>query len=188
MIQYEQILRKLIEDVNQIRRRVGLLDTLESGYVGLAGDESVAGVKTFQDGISLGNETLSVYDTGTYSPVITGSTGNPTLTYTTQIGRFTQIGDRVDYFIRIAINNISVAGTGDLRISLPSVASNAHPATVSVNGVDVPGTSVNMMFRTVTGQAYGIIVANQDNAAEQVVPVTAIANGDGILIQGVYFV
>lgn len=188
MIQHEQILRKLIEDVNKIGRRVVLLDTLESGYVGLAGDESVAGVKTFTNGISLGNETLAVYDTGTYSPVITGSTGNPTLTYTTQVGRYTRIGDRVDYFVRIVINAITVAGSGDLRISLPSAANNAHPATISLSGVDVPGTPINVHFLTTTGQAYGLILATQDNAAAQITAVTALANGDGIIIQGVYFV
>ena len=59
----------------------------------------------------------------TWTPQIQGSTGNPTLTYTTQQGHYTRIGNVVIYWGYIAINAISVAGTGDLRLTLPVTAS-----------------------------------------------------------------
>ena len=59
-----------------------------------AGAQTVAGVKTFTNGISLGNETLSTYDEGTWTPSV-NSSANVTLTgafsytgaYYTMIGR-----------------------------------------------------------------------------------------------------
>lgn len=55
---------------------------------------------------------------GTYTPAITASSSNPTVSYTTQDGNFQKIGDYIHVWIFIHINTIS-GGSGDYRINLP---------------------------------------------------------------------
>lgn len=159
-------------------------------YVALTGDQTVAGVKTLSDGLKLGAGTdiLAVYDQGTWVPDITGSSSNPTVTYSAQTGRNTRIGDKIDYNLVIVVNTIS-GGSGDVRISLPVADGTGSGAVAPVTfaTIDIPGTPINVVFRTVGGQAYGRIIANQDNALQQVVQVSALAAGSTIVVQGVFF-
>ena len=59
-----------------------------------AGAQTVAGVKTFTNGISLGNETLSTYDEGTWAPVIFSEGGGLNFTQSSA-GKYTRIGNVV---------------------------------------------------------------------------------------------
>lgn len=145
---------------------------------------------TFANGISFGDETLSVYDQGTWTPAITGSTGNPTLTYTLQTGQYTRIGNLVFYNFVVTVNVISVAGSGDVRISIPFTDNSAGgcPAVAGFAGVDLPGTPVSTEFRTRQGQAYGRLICNQDNGAQQILSHTGLADGDSFIVNGHFFV
>lgn len=66
-------------------------------------------------GLSFGNETLNAYDEGVFTPTIVGATTAGTATYSTQLGRFTRIGNRV--FFDIAIGWTGHTGTGAMRIA-----------------------------------------------------------------------
>ena len=85
------------------------------GAVGLTGAENVAGVKTFTDGISLGNETLTVYDEGTWTPALRFGAATTGITYTTQVGKYTRIGNRVWVHCQIVLSSKgSATGTADI--------------------------------------------------------------------------
>jgi hypothetical protein len=138
-------------------------------------------------GINLGEDTLTVYDEGTWSPAITGSGSNPTVTYTSQLGRYTRIGDVVHYRVNITINTIS-GGSGDVRISLPITAQGNDSAPALVHNVDMPGTPVSVVASTRAANANFAIYSIQDNGAISALQVSGLAAGDIIGVSGNYFV
>jgi hypothetical protein len=81
------------------------------------------GVKDFGDGIKLNTgDTLSTYAVNTWTPIVTlvGGSGNTVPVYTTNLGRYTRIGNRV--FCEIILSGDGGdegAGTGTVAISLP---------------------------------------------------------------------
>lgn len=63
---------------------------------------------------------MGIYQQGTWTPVITTSGTQPTgLTYTTQSGRYTRVGNRIIATCVITVNAVAGVGTGQLRFSLP---------------------------------------------------------------------
>jgi hypothetical protein len=81
----------------------------------------------------------------TYTPAITGSGGNPTITYTanSDVGSYTQIGDLV--FVTMFLQwSASSGGSGDMRISLPvtangSITNNYTTLGCEHNNIDTQG-------------------------------------------------
>lgn len=148
------------------------------------------GLVTFSNGLSFGNETLSTYDEGTWTPAITGSGSNPTVTYTTQSGKYTQTGNVVFFYLIVTINTIS-GGSGDIRISLPSTAVNTPgiqpQGMVRVSGVDLTGTPAGITFSISAGASFGRIRTLADNAADTIEQISALAAGDTITVTGFYF-
>ena len=88
------------------------------------------------DGVGFGDETLSKYDEGTWTPTISFTSGS----YTTQTGTYIRVGNLVTLFFHI-LYNVSTAGTGELRITLPF--------TQSASGDNGTGT-----IATCTGASY----------------------------------
>lgn len=75
-------------------------------------------------GIALGNETMSTYDEGSWTPAI--SLGGGSVTYTTQAGKYIRIGKLVVISGVIQINTISTP-SGALNITgLPYTITNAN--------------------------------------------------------------
>jgi len=81
---------------------------------------------------SAGVNTLDDYEEGTFTPVATFSGGSGTITYTTQDGAYTKIGNRV--FFSITLETLSIASrTGSLTIAgLPFTVNATHRGGVSV--------------------------------------------------------
>ena len=76
---------------------------------------------------------LDDYEEGTFTPTIIGVTTAGAGTYTSQVGRYTKIGNRVFYHIRLTWT--AHTGTGFMRIS-------GLPFTVSASGSLCPGAVV----------------------------------------------
>jgi len=111
---------------------------------GTAGNPTASLTSTIQvTGISFdsGSNTLGNYVQGTYTPTISNATTPPTITYTTQVGRYTRIGNRVICTNYIKINTYA-AGTGNLQLSSLPITS----VNVSNNGMAQPPPS----FQTIT--------------------------------------
>lgn len=70
-----------------------------------------------------GGNILSNYSLSTFSPTITNTGTAPTLTYTSQNGRYTRIGNRVITQVRVVLNTYA-AGTGNTQISGLPITSN----------------------------------------------------------------
>lgn len=156
------------------------------------GAVTIPGVLTASSGIVLGGETLTLYDEGTWTPVITTSGVAPTtLTYTAQSGIFMRVGKELRYKLRIQIDTFTLGpGTGDIRISLPVAVPAGNEYTsrgvLQTTGVDFT-TPVGISFAPVTGQSYGNIISTQDNAGLVVEAISALAGGDVINADGSYF-
>ena len=117
--------------------------------------QTFAGAKTFStpiDGSSVAAASTSATGTishekqrTTYTPAITGSGGNPTITYTanSDVGTYTQIGDLV--FVTMFLQwSASSGGSGDMRISLPvtangSITNNYTTLGCEHNNIDTQG-------------------------------------------------
>jgi hypothetical protein len=101
------------------------------------------------------SELLADYEEGTWTPVYLGSTTNPTLTYDTQVARYTKIGDVVTVNGRIRSNVLTVPGTGDAQIGgLPFTTKN----TGSLLNAGCIGNAFSWLT-TVRGAPCGLMAA-----------------------------
>lgn len=111
------------------------------GNVGFA----ISGVKAFEvasdldillaAGISPGNtdnadpDTLDWYEEGSFTPALAFGGATTGITYTTQVGTFTRIGDRVYFEIEIVLSNNGSASGNVTVTGLPYAASSTTPCT-----------------------------------------------------------
>jgi hypothetical protein len=138
-------------------------------------------------GTLLGGAVISVYDEGDWSTdmTLTGSTGAPTISYTTRQARYWRINNRVSYRIKMVIDTIS-GGTGTARLSLPHTVGYDEDGVVRLSGVDIGATAVHLTFGISPATAYGVFVETIDNAAIGVLSITQFAAGDTIVASGQY--
>jgi hypothetical protein len=159
----------------------------------LGAEQTYTSVKTFSAGISLGNETLSVYDEGTWTPSIVGATGTPTgRTYTTRVGRYVRIGKLCFYSFFISISAVGSGDSGDARVSLPVAAANVADydyvaAPWWSSGANYTNTPIGLVFQVVRNTSYGIVIATYDDATAEVLPISGFANSDYFQASGFYF-
>ena len=95
------------------------------------------------------SEVFSDYEEGTWTPVIEGTTTAGTATYTTQIGRYTKIGNRV--FVSFFVNYNSHTGTGNMKVTgLPFAAVNLSLFTAgsfgAISGLTLPAGHVPIAY------------------------------------------
>lgn len=105
---------------------------------------------TFTGSSSLVNTTTvtNVPSTGaataltSFTPTITGSTGNPTPTYVTQLGRYTRDGNLIFFNINLIVSALT-GGTGNFQINgLPFTSNSTANNFTNVVGVVYDGTNV----------------------------------------------
>jgi hypothetical protein len=121
--------------------------------------------------------TLDDYEEGTWTPTISGSITNPTVTYPTRFGYYTKVGRVVTIQCAIQPGTTSVAGSGDLRFTgLPFASANLS----DVYGVGVAGTNGNFSWGASKTQLVFNVAPNsttitpramQNGVAEAAIPV-----------------
>lgn len=113
----------------------------------------------------------TAYDTGTYGPTMVGGTTAGTTTYVIQEGEYVRIGRAV--FCSGRVNWTAATGTGDARISLPSVVGATYRSTGSlfVDGITFGGSGVQMLV--VPGTQYFTMYTPASNAAATLLTVEA---------------
>jgi hypothetical protein len=105
---------------------------------------------------------LADYEEGTFTPVIEGTTTAGTGTYTSQVGRYTKTGNRVQY--NLVVQWTAHTGTGNLRVAgLPftsqSTGNNLHPAALYSSNLTTPANhypAATVVNNTTTLSVYSI--------------------------------
>ncbi|MFW9606592.1 MAG: hypothetical protein ACMV0I_08645, partial [Pseudomonas sp.] len=120
--------------------------------------------------------TLSWYETGTYNPVLKGSTTAGTFTYSVQLGRYTRIGRMVYIDVNVTVTGASVAPAGNLWVSLPMTAitesGKLSQAAAITNNLTITGQafvqassgSINASVLAVNNGASTAVVSSSDTA------------------------
>ncbi len=108
---------------------------------------------------SSGANTLDDYEEGTFTPTAIFAAGSGTITYTTQLGRYTKIGDVVFFSIDLETLDI-VSRTGDMTIG-------GLPFTSTT----VPGGAVRVGFASGLTITAGMNVTGNVNASSTVIAV-----------------
>jgi hypothetical protein len=133
--------------------------------------------------------TLDDYEEGTWTPVFTGVSGtNPTVTYTSQVGTYTKIGNRVIYEISV-ITSAATGGSGVLAISLPFATSgSSNNFHISLIGYGDLLSVVARTGYTDPGRSDMFFVAYDSTGGN--LPVSALTNdGSGyLMMQGQYLI
>jgi hypothetical protein len=74
--------------------------------------------------------------TGTFTPAVTGTTTDPTVTYDYQVGTYVKTGSQVQFAITLSVSSAS-GGSGNTQINLPFVSEAvANETTIFVNGAN----------------------------------------------------
>ena len=130
-----------------------------------------------------GDHTVSgTADSGTFSL----QSGGDTLTYT-------KIGRQVTVAGELQINDLSSAGSGGLRFSLPfAVADQTEGGdrfigSVQTRNVDYSADVVSACVKAVTGTQYFIVIEVKDNAVESALASGSFATNDEVTVTLTYF-
>ena len=130
--------------------------------------QSFTGVKTFVSGINFGQTAnLTYYETGTFTTTISAGTSNfSSVTYSSQVGEYTRIGNVVTFVIRVTWTNAS-GGTGNLRVGgLPHAAKvTVTQFAVQTDNIDTPATPVGITGSMGAGDTFMTLVASRDGAS-----------------------
>ena len=130
--------------------------------------------------------TLDDYEEGTFTPAWLQTTSGPTATYSTQLGRYTRIGNLV--YVTIRLDNATfTAGVGDLRIS-------GLPFTVA-NDSTFPAISLGFKTSfTTNGPDYGRFISNSqflefyidNNTSETLLTSANVGASSAFVMSGCY--
>lgn len=86
-------------------------------FVGADGNTSMDGLLTVTSGINFGDETLSDYDEGTFTPKFTFATpGDLSVAYANQFGRYTRTGDEVTISYRMIFTPTFTTSSGNATL------------------------------------------------------------------------
>ena len=96
---------------------------------------------------------LDDYEEGTWTPTVVGITTAGVGTYTTQLGKYTKVGNKVSFVIKVVLT--AHTGTGGMRI-------NNLPFTCANDGMEVPCTITSLNL-TYSGQLACWVVPNTTN-------------------------
>ena len=143
--------------------------------------------------INLGDENLSTYDEGTWTPVLQGQTTPGSPTYSTQVGRYVRIGNMVHVSAAIVYSDKGTIG-GNMRIeSLPFTASNVSGmrqafsiAKYNLINLNVGGGFYQITLQLVDNQTYGYLTECGDNIASALITDADIADTTAIWYTGSY--
>jgi len=86
------------------------------------------------------SELLADYEEGTFTPVLAFAGGSTGITYTTQLGRYTKIGNRVNFNITIDLSNKGSSAGGASISGLPFTVAESTVAMAFISNISAVGT------------------------------------------------
>ena len=126
--------------------------------------------------------TLDDYEEGSWTPVVTGSSTNPTITYNLQAGTYTKIGNLVNVSIQLGMTR--TGGTGNWQVSLPftAAAGNYYAGSIGAISQFTHGAGlIQWGCRIGPSAAVGELWEFGTAINDQNVPVTAQATGQSYI-------
>ncbi len=144
--------------------------------------------------IAHGNvNTLDDYEEGDHTVSGTDDSGTFTLKSGGDTLTYTKIGRQVTVAGELQINDLSSAGSGGLRFSLPfAVADQTETGdrfvgTVQTRNVDYSADVVSACVKAVVGTQYFYVVELKDNAMESALDAGSFATNDEVTVTLTYF-
>lgn len=135
-----------------------------------------------------GSNTLANYALGTWIPTLSFAGASVGITYSTQIGNYTQIGNIVYYYFNVVLTNKG-SSTGEARISLPINLSSIIPPTfpLTLNNVTfvLPMVEVHPFP---SAQYARFVQSSNTGSGNSSLSNTAIANNSSFIATGFYYV
>lgn len=130
--------------------------------------------------------TLDDYEEGTFNPDVLGSSTAGTVSFSTRIGRYTKIGNRVLFHIYVVYSGGT--GSGNLRVTgLPftanSVSNNIPALSIGLSNITLPASSVCWAY--VADNSTTIVMSSYPAGGGAAASVSYDAAGD-ILLAGHY--
>ena len=164
--------------------------TLSDGDLTVASGHGISFAAT-SDASGQSSELLDDYEEGTWTPTYSGSNSNPTVSFTSQIARYTKVGRLVSVWGYLRVNSTS-GGDGSLSIEgLPFTSANTNYVAGTVgyahNWVS-NATPTRLLVKTnsSTIRLYRQNTSDPRAGMENVV-VSSMANGCEIYFAAVYY-
>ena len=169
--------------------------TTATGSGGINGEANLTfdGSLLTAPAINLGDENLSDYDEGSFTPVLAGQTTAGSPSYGTQVGRYIRVGNLVHVAAAIVYTDKSTTA-GTMRIeSLPFTASNVSGmrqgfsiAKFNLINLNVGGGVYQLTLQLVDNQTYGYLTECGDNVTSAIITDADIADTTAIWYTGSY--
>jgi len=164
--------------------------TLSDGDVTLASSHGLNFAAT-SDASGQSSELLDDYEEGTWTPTYAGANSNPTVSFTTQIARYTKVGRLVSVWGYLRVNSTS-GGDGALSIQgLPFSNANTNYIASTVGyatGWVSNAAPTRLLVKTNTNQLNMYRQSTSDpRAGMENVVVSSMANGCEIYFASVYY-
>ena len=136
---------------------------------------------------SAGANTLDDYEEGTFTPGLTFGGGSTGMTFGSQVGSYTKIGNMVTFTLRVTLTAKGSSTGAAVITALPfTVGGRNHPASVWMSAItfaNIPLALVNTGATTIaldeTTEAAGVTTVLAD---------TNFADTSDIMVSGTYFV
>jgi hypothetical protein len=135
--------------------------------------------------------TLDDYEEGTWTPVLQGGSTNPTISYNSQLGRYTKIGNTVNFVLFINVGSIS-GGSGNAQITLPFSALSGGGGGLDYTAISAWATGLNwagVQFAPLVWEAtnYISLTGITDNASYSQTAINGtMGGGTEIRLSGTY--
>jgi len=86
------------------------------------------------------SELLDDYEEGTFTPILTFGGGSTGITYTTQTGKYTKVGNRVFFNINIDLSNKGSSAGGATITGLPFTVAEATVTAAFISNISAAGS------------------------------------------------
>jgi hypothetical protein len=157
--------------------------------VDASGNTVLSGLLTATTGINFGQDTLNYYDEGTFTPAFTFATpGDLALVYTSQVGTYTRIGNRVHVTVSVAVTPTYTSSSGTARITgFPTASASSVNGTFATDASGAAmdwrtgGTSVSVAI--LASQTYAQIYNSGPDIAGSVLTTANINSGTALVIR-----
>jgi hypothetical protein len=131
------------------------------------------------------------YQEGSFTPTIAGASTAGTQTYSSQIGRYIQIGNLVHVWIRVVMTAKDGATAGDIQVrGLPFTSSTItgirYPATVEYANLDLTAGKTQVVGLIASNVSVMTLAEVGDNVADANLAAAALQSASEVAIYGCY--